>query len=85
VLRRNTAQRVTGLVVNDKPTIKREELRQLRAILHRAKTEGLDAQNRDGRPNYREWLKGKLAYVKMVRPDLGEKMLAEFEALAGRS
>jgi RNA-directed DNA polymerase len=85
VLRRNTAQRVTGLVVNDKPTIKREELRQLRAILHRAKTEGLDAQNRDGRPNYREWLKGKIAYVKMVRPDLGVKMLAEFEALAGRS
>ena len=81
VLRRNTAQTVTGLVVNEKPSVSREELRRLRAILHRARTEGLEAQNRDGRPNYREWLRGKIAYVQMVRPEVGARMLAEFEAL----
>jgi retron-type reverse transcriptase len=80
VLRRNAAQRVTGLVVNDKPSISRKELRRLRAILHRASKEGLDAQNRDGRQHFRAWLEGKIAYVSMVRPDVGARLQ---EALKG--
>ena len=39
----------------------RKEVRRLRAILHHARTEGLDAQNREGRPNFRAWLRGKIA------------------------
>ncbi len=73
---------MTGVVVNDKPSIARDELRRLRAILHRAKAEGLDAQNREGRDNFREWLRGKIAFVAMVRPDAGAKLKAEFDALA---
>jgi len=82
VLRRNTAQRVTGLVVNDKPSVSRREMRRLRAILHRARTQGLDRQNRDGRPNFRSWLEGKIAYVGMVRPEVGAKLRAQLQALA---
>jgi RNA-directed DNA polymerase len=81
VMRRSAAQTVTGVVVNDKPSVSREELRRLRAILHRAKTEGLDAQNREGRSNFREWLAGKIAFVKMVRPDAGAKLKAALDAL----
>jgi retron-type reverse transcriptase len=81
VMRRSTAQSVTGVVVNDKPSIDRAELRRLRAILHRAKTEGLDAQNREGRPNFRAWLAGKIAFVSMVRPDAGAKLKAALDAL----
>jgi retron-type reverse transcriptase len=81
VMRRSAAQTVTGVVVNDKPSVVREELRRLRAILHRAKAEGLDAQNRDGRPHFRAWLEGKIAFVNMVRPDVGAKLRAAFEAV----
>jgi retron-type reverse transcriptase len=81
VLRRNTAQVVTGLVVNDRPGVARDEVRRLRAILHRAKTEGIDAQNRDNHPNFRAWLRGKIAYVRMARPEIGSRLLAEWEAL----
>jgi RNA-directed DNA polymerase len=81
VLRPNAAQTVTGLVVNQKPSVRRAELRRLRAILHRAKKEGLDAQNRAGHPHFREWLRGKIAFVKMVRPDVGAKLLAQLDAL----
>lgn len=83
VMRRSAAQTVTGVVVNDKPSVSRAELRRLRAILHRAKAEGLDAQNRDGRPNFRAWLEGKIAFVNMVRPDVGARLRAEFETLSG--
>jgi retron-type reverse transcriptase len=81
VLRRNAAQRVTGLVVNEKLGIGRKELRRLRAILHRAKKEGLDAQNRDGKPHFRAWLEGKIAYVSMVRPDAGARLRAALEVV----
>jgi len=85
VMRRNAAQTVTGVVVNDKPSVSRELLRQLRAILHQAKAGGLDAQNRDGRENFRAWLGGMISFVAMVRPDVGAKLRAEYNALTDRS
>jgi retron-type reverse transcriptase len=81
VMRRSAAQTVTGVVVNDKLSISRDELRRLRAILHRAKREGLEAQNREGRAHFREWLAGKIAFVNMVRPDVGAKLKAALDAL----
>jgi RNA-directed DNA polymerase len=84
VQRRNKAQVVTGLVVNDRPGVARKEVRRLRAILHRARTEGLDQQNREGRPNFRAWLEGKIAYVSMVRPEVGAKLRSALDALSPR-
>ncbi|MGH7172693.1 MAG: reverse transcriptase family protein, partial [Gemmataceae bacterium] len=84
VLRRNTAQLVTGLVVNERPSVRRRELRRLRAILHRARTEGLQRQNREGRPNFLAWLQGKIAYVRMSRPDIGAKLHAELQQILAR-
>jgi retron-type reverse transcriptase len=81
VLRRGGAQQVTGLVVNDRPGVRRREVRRLRAILHRARTEGLEKQNREGRPNFLAWLRGKIAYVGMARPEVGARLQAELETL----
>jgi retron-type reverse transcriptase len=83
VQRRNRAQSVTGLVVNDRPGVPRAEVRRVRAILHHARREGLDAQNRENRPHFREWLRGKIAYICMVRPEVGARLKAEFLALPG--
>jgi RNA-directed DNA polymerase len=85
VLRRNTAQVVTGLVVNDKPGAPRDLVRRLRAILHRAKKEGLNAQNRASRPHFRAWLRGMIAYVSMSRPEAGGRLRAALEALESTS
>jgi retron-type reverse transcriptase len=81
VLRRNTAQKVTGLVVNDRPSVSRKDIRRLRAILHRARLEGLDFQNREKRPHFRAWLEGKIAYVCMVRPEVGQRLREQYKAL----
>ncbi len=74
VLRRNTRQEVTGLVVNDQVAVRRKEIRRLRAILHRAKTEGLAQQNREEHPNFEAWIKGMIAYVSMVQPKQGAEL-----------
>ena len=81
VLRRNTAQVVTGLVVNDRPGVRRAEVRRLRAILHRGRSEGLERQNRSGRPNFEAWLRGKIAFVAMARPDVGRALMTELDRI----
>ncbi|GIW81843.1 MAG: reverse transcriptase [Gemmatales bacterium] len=82
VLRRHAAQLVTGLVVNVRPNVPRKEIRRIRAILHHARHEGLEAQNREQHPNFRSWLAGKIAYISMVRPDVGAKLAAQFRQLS---
>jgi retron-type reverse transcriptase len=81
VQRTNSRQTVTGLVVNATPAVPRKLVRQIRAILHRAKTEGLDAQNRAGKPNFRAWLAGMIAYISMVRPEVGAKLKAALKVI----
>ncbi|HEX3148849.1 MAG TPA: reverse transcriptase family protein [Gemmataceae bacterium] len=76
VQRPETRQTVTGLVVNAAPAVPRDVVRRVRAILHRAKTEGLAKQNRDGHSNFRGWVEGMIAYIAMVKPVTGAKLRA---------
>ena len=78
---RSTAQLVTGLVVNDRPGVRRDEVRRIRAILHRAAREGLQAQNREGHPNFRAWLYGRIGWIGQSRPELGQQFLQQLNAL----
>jgi retron-type reverse transcriptase len=81
VQRRGRRQTVTGIVVNDKLSIAREDVRRLRAILHGASKTGLAAQNRENIPNFELWLRGKIAYVKMVDPAKGAQLLRQLDSL----
>lgn len=79
VLRRHTAQTVTGIVVNDRPGVPRRLVRRLRAILHHARHEGLAAQNRAGHPHFESWVRGMIAYVAMVNPEHGARLARALE------
>ncbi|MCC6556685.1 MAG: RNA-directed DNA polymerase [Polyangiaceae bacterium] len=76
-------QEVTGIVVNDKLGMPREEVRRLRAILHAAKKTGLAAQNREGLPDFEAHIRGKLAYLQMIDRQRAAPLLAALDALAG--
>ncbi|MGE0549143.1 MAG: reverse transcriptase family protein [Kofleriaceae bacterium] len=81
VQRHARRQQVTGIVVNDKLGVPREEIRRLRAILHRAKQTGLAAQNRDKRPDFEAYLRGKIAYIAMIDPAKGAALRAQLDAV----
>jgi len=81
VQRPGRRQTVTGIVVNKRPNVPRRVTRRLRAILHRARKEGLAAQNREKRDNFEPWLTGMIAYVQMVNPDKGKRLRDAFRAL----
>lgn len=74
-----TRQYVTGVVVNAKPSLPREKMRRLRAILHNAGKTGIEAQNRKRIPNFKEYLKGYIAYVNMFNPALYAKFKSQLE------
>ncbi len=68
VMRRGGRQEVTGVTVNARPSVSRQEVRRLRAILHNVARHGLASQNRDNHPDFAAYLRGKVAFVCMVDP-----------------
>ncbi|MBU8898758.1 hypothetical protein DRW03_11035 [Corallococcus sp. H22C18031201] len=80
VMRQGGRQRVTGLTVNERVSIPRDERRRFKAILANCRKHGVDSQAR-GRPDFRRWLEGYAAYVRMVHPELGETWQREVKEL----
>jgi hypothetical protein len=83
VLRQSVRQSVTGVVVNRRPGVPRATVRRLRAILHRAKYEGLANQNRQRHPHFEAWVRGMVAYVWMVNEKQGEELRRALERVSG--
>ena len=83
VLRQSVRQSVTGVVVNRRAGAPRPLVRRLRAILHRAKFEGLAKQNREGRANFEAWVAGMVAYVSMLNAKQGGELRRALEGVGG--
>ncbi|WNG46034.1 RNA-directed DNA polymerase [Archangium minus] len=83
VMRQGTRQRVTGLTVNQKVSVPREERRRFKAILANCRKHGVASQAR-GRPDFERWLEGYAAYVRMVHPELGARWQGEVKELLSR-
>lgn len=74
-------QEVTGLTVNDKPNVKRQFVREIRAMLHAWQTYGLEdvqkeyenkyakkiAHPKSPKPSFRNVLNGKLNFLRMIK------------------
>ncbi|TKC94613.1 reverse transcriptase family protein [Polyangium fumosum] len=83
IMRKGNRQRVTGLVVDQKPSIPREERRRFKAILSNCRRHGVASQAR-GKADFPAWLRGYAAYVRMVHPELGAKWQREVEEILSK-
>ena len=83
VMRQGRRQEVTGVTVNTRTTLDRRQRRELRAILHNAARHGLASQNRDKRPDFAAYLRGRVAFVCMVDPERAERWRADLRAALG--
>jgi RNA-directed DNA polymerase len=61
--------------------IVRRDFDQLKAVLTNCVRHGAESQNRDGRPDFRSHLQGKVAFVEMVNPAKGKRLRATFERI----
>lgn len=81
IIGKGNRQSVTGIVVNEKLNIKREEIRELRSILHNCKTKGILADKRNWDKHFQNRLYGKISFFNMVRPDLAEQFKKQADDL----
>jgi len=77
--RKGGRQRVTGIVVNEKPNTPAHDYRLLRATLHNCVRHGPASQNRAEHPRFREHLLGRIAHHAHVNPRRGAQLRASFE------
>ncbi|HSI51133.1 MAG TPA: reverse transcriptase family protein [Ideonella sp.] len=81
VMHAGRRQEVTGVVVNKQPAVSREQRRALRAALHRATHQGVEAATWQGEPAARNVLLGYAQFVTMVNARHGAPLLAQAKAL----
>ncbi len=81
VMERHTSQQVTGLVVNARPNVPREDYDRLRATLHRCVTHGVGAVEPAPDGDLRAHLLGRIAHVAATHAGRGAKLRAVFDAI----
>jgi RNA-directed DNA polymerase len=81
VMRSGIRQSITGLIVNRRINVPRGEYDRLKAIVHNCRRFGPRSQNRAGHPAFRKHLQGKIAYMRMVHQERGEKLQREFDLI----
>ncbi|MEC5387158.1 reverse transcriptase family protein [Uliginosibacterium sp. H3] len=82
---RAQAQRVTGLVVNDRLNVPRKEFDLLKATLTNCLRHGPATQNRESHADFRAHLLGRVAHVVQVNPLRGQRLRALFERIEWNS
>ena len=64
-----------------RPNVARTEYDLLKATLHEAARHGPARANRDGRPEFRAHLLGRIAWVGALNPARGERLRSRFAAI----
>nr|MBF0221620.1 RNA-directed DNA polymerase [Desulfobulbaceae bacterium] len=96
IMRSGSRQKVTGVVVNIKPNIDKNEIRKLRAVVYNCRHKDINkeiykwAQMEKSHPEpsqytldtFKRSVSAKINFVKMVNHKAGEKLLADFKALS---
>jgi retron-type reverse transcriptase len=91
IMRSGRQQTVTGVVVNQRLSVNAAECRRLRAVLHNIRNYGWDTEMqrwqskmntrvRD-QAHFRQILEGRIAFVRSLNPEKGEKLLDSLKAI----
>lgn len=74
-------QQLCGVVVNRRPNLPRAERDRLRAALHEAAVRGPEAANRQGVPDLRAHLRGRVAWAEALNPSRAAGLRRQFAAI----
>lgn len=86
LIRNGQQKRVTGIVVNERVTIGRKEIRKLKQILYHIETKGLQSHLehigcKNNHKNYIIRLYGKINFINMVDKKIGKELLDKYNKL----
>jgi len=81
VLRKGARKEVTGIVVNDRPTVNAKKLDRFRALLFQIERDGLEGKHWENSPNLLASIKGFANFVAMVDPQKGKPLTERVNAI----
>ena len=73
-MHRSHRQLLTGMVVNEKANVRRDEFDRLKAILTNCARHGPESQNRRDQHDFRSHLEGRIAHVASLNETRGRKL-----------
>jgi len=80
-MHRSHRQILTGVVVNEKPNILRQDVDRLKAVLTNCVRQGPGSQNRKGVRDFKAHLSGRIAHVASLNAARGERLKAIFNRI----
>jgi RNA-directed DNA polymerase len=81
VQRAHQRQLVTGIVVNARPNLARQDFDELKAVLHNAVRFGPASQSRDQHLDFRAHLLGRIGWLQQLNPDRAARLRRSFDAI----
>ncbi len=81
IMRQGVRQHLAGLVVNDRPNVKRGDFDRLKATLTNCVRSGPEGQNRHGHSQFRAHLEGRVNFVETVNSARGKQLRAIFDQI----
>ena len=69
------------MMVNERLNPRRADVKLLEAILVNCIRLGLASQNRNGLPNFRAHLEGRIGFIEMINREKGRRLRALFDAI----
>lgn len=84
MMRKHQQQKVTGIVVNQKPNVSRDRLRKFRALLHNIEKNGWQDQKWGKAKHLINAIDGYICFVKMVNPSKAEVFREQLQAIIAK-
>jgi RNA-directed DNA polymerase len=81
VMNQSQRQQLAGVVVNEKQSLNRHNLKQFEALLFNCVRYGPESQNRAGHPRFKAHLQGRLAFYLDVAPHKCRKLAALYDSI----
>jgi hypothetical protein len=80
-MHRSQRQLLTGVVVNEKPNVRRQDVDRLKAVLTNCMRHGPASQNREGLSDFEAHLSGRIAHVASLNRAHGTKLRGLFQQI----
>jgi RNA-directed DNA polymerase len=81
ILRKNTSQEVTGIVVNKKMNVDKKTLKKFRATLHQIENSGFEGKNWNDSKDLLSSITGYANFVNSINPDKGKIFLEQIKVI----
>ncbi len=83
VMRKGSQQKVTGIIVNDKMGVDRNELRKFRALIHQIGQTGIVGKTFRQGVDLENSMRGYAEFISMVKPEQGKQFKAQLDTIFG--